>query len=165
MFRDKEAGDYRVAAGSPCVDAGDNAAVPGDVTDLDGDGNTTEPQPFDLAGLWRFIDGPGIVDTGAGTAPIVDMGAYENIPAIAPDFDEDGDVDADDLQSFEACATGPAVSYDPQALPTGCTLAPDGDGFIAADFDTDGDVDHSDFGLLQRCLSGAGNLASAACMK
>ena len=33
------------------------------------------------------------------------------------DFDEDGDVDADDLGIFEACATGPAVPYNPASLP------------------------------------------------
>jgi hypothetical protein len=50
--------------GSPCIDAGDNTAVPeGVVTDLDG-------HP-------RFINDPKTSDTGNGTPPIVDMGAYE----------------------------------------------------------------------------------------
>jgi len=47
------------------------------------------------------------------------------------------------------------VPYDPQHLPTGCTLPPDGDGHIPADFDTDGDVDQADFGVFQRAIRGS----------
>ena len=70
------AGDVHLLATSPAMDAGDNAAVPADVGDLDGDGNTTELLPFDLDGNRRRLDGP-VTDTGNGTAPIVDIGAYE----------------------------------------------------------------------------------------
>lgn len=57
-------GDLRLGPDSPAIDAGDNTAVPpGIVTDLDG-------RP-------RFIDIPFIPDSGNGTPPIVDMGAYE----------------------------------------------------------------------------------------
>ena len=73
-------------------------------------------------------------------------------------------MDGDDLEVFEACATGPAIAYDPQALPPGCTLVPDGNGYIAADFNTDQDVDQSDFGLFQRCYSGPHNPADPACL-
>ncbi len=58
-------------ASSLAVDAGNNAAVPPDSYDLDGDGNTSEPLPLDLGGLPRVVDGDG-----DGTAT-VDMGAYE----------------------------------------------------------------------------------------
>jgi len=51
------------------VDAGDNNSVPADVTDLDGDANTTEPIPWDLYGNPRFYNGdesgPNVVDMGA----------------------------------------------------------------------------------------------------
>jgi hypothetical protein len=70
-------GDYHLLPGSPCIDAGDNTAVPADSTDLDGDGDTTEPIPLDLAGNQRFVDQPDVPDTGNGTAPIIDMGAFE----------------------------------------------------------------------------------------
>ncbi|MFC1783520.1 right-handed parallel beta-helix repeat-containing protein, partial [Planctomycetota bacterium] len=57
-------GDFHLTAGSPCIDAGKNNKVPPDIiTDIDGDP--------------RFYDDPCTVDTGKGTAPIVDMGAYE----------------------------------------------------------------------------------------
>ncbi len=71
------AGDLRLGSRSPCVDAGNKGAVPADTPDLDGDGNTTEQIPYDLAGDPRFFDDARVNDTGAGTAPIVDMGAYE----------------------------------------------------------------------------------------
>lgn len=57
--------DLRLSAGSPCIDAGDNTALPADTADLDNDGNTIEPIPFDLDGSIRIVN---------GTA---DMGAYE----------------------------------------------------------------------------------------
>jgi hypothetical protein len=59
--------DLRLGTPSPAVDAGNNAAVPGGVT-------------TDLSGLPRFFDDPAVPDTGAGTPPIVDMGAYERVP-------------------------------------------------------------------------------------
>jgi hypothetical protein len=76
-LEDNDYGDLRLLPSSPAVDAGDNTAVPADTTDLDGDGDTTEPVPLDLAGNSRFLDTSGKTDTGNGTAPIVDMGAYE----------------------------------------------------------------------------------------
>jgi hypothetical protein len=57
--------NVRLEAFSPCLDAGDNAAIPPDLSDLDEDGNTAEPVPYDLAGNQRVLDG------------VVDMGAYE----------------------------------------------------------------------------------------
>jgi len=64
-YPDAASADYHLLPTSPCIDAGDNWAVPADTTDLDGDGNTTEPIPFDLDGNPRIV----------GDA--VDMGAYE----------------------------------------------------------------------------------------
>lgn len=55
-------GSLRLRDTSPAIDAGDNSAVT--VT-------------FDLDGHSRRVDVPDVPDTGNGTAPIVDMGAYE----------------------------------------------------------------------------------------
>jgi len=63
-FVDLTCFDLRLSPGSPCLDAGDNAEVPTGVT-------------TDLAGNPRFADDPSVADTGSGTAPIVDLGAYE----------------------------------------------------------------------------------------
>ena len=82
---------------SPCIDAGDNAAIPGGVT-------------TDLDGNPRRVDDPAVVDTGNGTAPIVDMGAYEqrdcdnNGESEGADSDGDGISDLCDI-SFGNTAT------------------------------------------------------------
>ena len=69
--------DYRLFLSSPCLDAGENASVALDAFDLDGDGNTAEPVPFDLDGNARFVDVPSAPNTGSGTPPLVDLGAWE----------------------------------------------------------------------------------------
>ncbi len=80
MFVDAETGlqrSYRLAAGSPCIDAGGNDYVLPDYFDLDGDGDYDELTPIDFRGRPRVVDDPDTEDTGQGTPPIVDMGAYE----------------------------------------------------------------------------------------
>ena len=47
---------------------------------MDDDVDVTEPIPYDLNGKPRQTDVPTIPDTGTGTIPIVDMGAYEYQP-------------------------------------------------------------------------------------
>jgi hypothetical protein len=79
LFINAAIANFRLQTTSPAIDAGDNTAVPPDTLDLDGDGNTAEATPIDLGGAARFVDVPKIADTGNGTAPIVDMGAYEVI--------------------------------------------------------------------------------------
>lgn len=69
--------DDLALAGTACIDAGDNDAVPSDEFDLDDDANTVESVPFDLAGSLRFMDANDVNDTGNGDPPVVDMGAYE----------------------------------------------------------------------------------------
>ncbi|MHC4864383.1 MAG: choice-of-anchor Q domain-containing protein [Planctomycetota bacterium] len=72
--------NLRLANGSPCIDAGDNTAVPAGIND-------------DLNGFPRFIDDLCTADTGNGTAPIVDMGAYE---FLRSDINSNGSVDFED---------------------------------------------------------------------
>ncbi len=189
-FVSPETGDFRLAAGSPCLDAGNNAAVPVDVT-------------TDLAGNPRFAAYPGALPCRyapgtCGTPPIVDMGAYEfndydpladddrdgipngndlcpdTIPGITVDAqgcpplipgdtDRDGDVDDADMRALAGCRTGPAVSYDARNLPPACRLLPDEAGRLAVDFDRDADVDQSDFGIFQPCYSGEGKPGDPLC--
>jgi hypothetical protein len=65
LFASAARGNLRLRSNSPAIDAGNNFAVPvGITTDLNGDA--------------RFVDMADIPDTGAGEAPIVDIGAYES---------------------------------------------------------------------------------------
>ena len=69
LFADPANGDWRLGPTSPAIDAGDNAALSGQVT-------------TDLYGNPRFVDDPATADCpqapgSCGTAPIVDMGALE----------------------------------------------------------------------------------------
>jgi hypothetical protein len=61
---DDDYGDLGLQPDSPAIDAGTNAEVPGGVT-------------IDLAGNSRFVDIASVPDTGEGSAPIIDLGAYE----------------------------------------------------------------------------------------
>ncbi len=58
--------DFQVRSDSPAVDAGDNSRIKGIVT-------------TDLSGGPRFVDVVTVPDTGAGSPPIVDIGAYEAV--------------------------------------------------------------------------------------
>jgi parallel beta-helix repeat protein len=92
--------NLRLKPSSPCIDAGDNNSVPADMADLDGDGNTVEPTPFEVNGLPRFVDDLCTVDTGNPDTlgpPVVDIGAHEFLPA---DIDNSGAVDLRDLCIF-----------------------------------------------------------------
>jgi hypothetical protein len=72
-FVDPDNGDYRLSLGSPCIDAGDSTAVPSSVdVDLDGDA--------------RLVDAVNYLDTGYGSGPMVDMGAYETDELTPPAF-------------------------------------------------------------------------------
>jgi len=69
---------FSLSAGSPCIDAAQNAAARRDIFDLDRDNDWNEPIPFDLSGISvRFRDDLATPDTGSGSAPVVDMGAFE----------------------------------------------------------------------------------------
>lgn len=88
QFAAPGAGDYRLSASSPCIDAGRNSDVPVDVLS-------------DLAGASRFVDDPDVADTGVGTAPLVDMGAFEQqLETAIGDVNCDGVVNVDDVPAF-----------------------------------------------------------------
>jgi hypothetical protein len=101
--------DPSLQPASPCIDAGDNAAVPAGVAD-------------DLLGQPRFVDDPQTPDGGVGTPPIVDIGAVEFQPPITPgDVTGDGIVDVNDLLAVIG-AWGPC--------PVPCPADLNGDGVV-----------------------------------
>ena len=91
-------GDLRLRSDSPAVDAGDNALLPADAYDLDGDGDMDEPIPIDLAGNTRVRDGDG------DELATVDMGAYEYFDLLFVPGDLNGDevVNSGDLNIVRA---------------------------------------------------------------
>jgi len=63
--------DLHVQINSPAIDAGNNSDIPADLSDINGNGNTSEPIPIDLDGHARLTNGK------------VDMGVYEATPTQA----------------------------------------------------------------------------------
>ncbi len=78
-------GFYHLRPESPCIDAGNNSSLPVGIIK-------------DLSGLPRFIESCQ-ANTGSGTPPLVDMGAYEFLPS---DIDSLGGVDLHDFSLFAA---------------------------------------------------------------
>lgn len=69
LFVDLAGRDLRLTSASPAVDAADNGMV--------------SPLPLDAGRAPRYVDEPLVADTGVGSAPIVDMGAYESSVGFA----------------------------------------------------------------------------------
>jgi predicted outer membrane repeat protein len=105
MFIDDDGSDSIVGTGddnlrlretSPAIDAGDN--------------NTLASINLDLDNQPRFVDIPTVADTGNGTAPIVDMGAYEHpltgypLPPVA-NAGADQEVTTDSTVSLDGSAS------------------------------------------------------------
>ena len=135
LFVDSANGDLRLSAGSPCIDAGDNTAIPPDEFDRDEDADACETFPVDLDGDARQQDDPATPNGGNGTPPIVDMGAFEfgDDPPAGPcpgDFDANRQVDLSDLATLLA-------NYG-QQNPDACS----------GDLDDDGDVELDDLAEL-----------------
>jgi parallel beta-helix repeat protein len=103
LFVDPDNGDFRLQPGSPCIDAGDNTAVPSDIT-------------TDLDGNPRFLEIPETPDTGNGELPIVDMGAYEALGGgcLAVTHQEvvchaDGSTFTVNVEGLNACTGGTSM--------------------------------------------------------
>lgn len=83
--------NLRLAFGSPCLNAGSNAALPPDNFDLDVDGDMTEPISLDLDGEPRIQDG------------VVDLGAFEGANDALPPGDGDDDFDQGEFIALAPC--------------------------------------------------------------
>jgi len=105
LFVDPENGGFRFLYGSPCIDAGNNLAVPEGVT-------------TDLDGGPRFLDDPDTPDTGNPDPdnpklPIVDMGPYE--------YDAD-DCNNNGIPNKEDLANGTSEDCNDNGIPDDCEL-------------------------------------------
>jgi hypothetical protein len=144
LFVNPGNGDFSLQTGSPCIDAGDNDGVPPDTADLDNDGDITEPTPLDLNGTARFADDLATVDTGNGTPPIVDMGAFEYLtPDPCADFGGDTDEDGicDDGDGSGTAGDNPCTSGVTEDCDDNCVDTPNAN---QDDFDSDGVGDDCD---------------------
>ncbi|MBU0640380.1 MAG: right-handed parallel beta-helix repeat-containing protein, partial [Planctomycetes bacterium] len=115
LFVDPANDDYHLAAGSPCIDAGDPAFVP-------------SPGETDMDGEYRLWDGDDV--PGAR----VDMGADEFGSFQYGDLNCDGIINGFDIDAFVAALKGPPY-YEP--------VYPDCD-LVLADIDRDGAVNGFD---------------------
>ena len=100
LFIDPDYGNYHLSPDSPCVDSGNNAAIPVDMADLDDDGDRAEPTPQDLDGNPRITDGT------------VDRGAYEQ-----PDCNGNG------ISDWQEMAAGTQEDCNGNHVPDECDLA------------------------------------------
>jgi len=116
---DDDYGDLRLQHTSPCIDSADNASLPADTTDLDGDGNTTEPIPYDLDGHPRIVDGD------CNSTSVVDMGAYEFSYIYLGDFAGGCNVDFADLEVLAEQWLQPPGTPSADIAPQ-----PNGDGIV-----------------------------------
>jgi predicted outer membrane repeat protein len=106
--------DLRPQPGSPAIDSGGNALW-------------TLAFTTDITGSPRFVDDPAVPDTGLGTPPLIDRGAYESQGCAVGDLNCDGAVNGADL---------------------GLLLAAWGSADPLADLNGDGVVDGADLGIL-----------------
>ncbi len=125
-------GDLRLRPGSPTIDSGNNTLI---------------TSSTDLAGGPRFVDIPAAPDTGLGTPPLVDMGAYEanfvdaallkavSPPAVLPgasitftlSFSNGGSITATNVivsDTIPAFLGSPAISSGGAAITNTGTLPP-----------------------------------------
>lgn len=94
---DDDYGDLALQQGSPALDFGRDEFLPPDAFDLDADGDTAEPLPFDLVSEPRM------------TGTNVDLGAYERPPPVA--VDPDATVRSMRLDAYPNPALGPVAVH------------------------------------------------------
>jgi hypothetical protein len=116
LFSDAGSSDYSLLEASAGVDAGSNSMVPAGIV-------------LDFARGARFADA-AVADTGAGAAPIVDMGAHEVRPvAILAYCFGDGSGTTCPCGNTGAVGSGCANSVHPE----GCELSASGTPSVSSD--------------------------------
>jgi len=120
---------------------------------IDGGGGSSTGGDYALSGTIGQPDPGTTAMTGGDHELVGGFWAGISRPActsFAPvDFDQDCDVDQDDVDAFSACTSGPDLP-----LAGGCE---------DKDLDHDNDVDQKDFATMQLCLTGANIVADPNC--
>ena len=143
-------GNLHLRANSPALNAGDDTLLPADRFDLDADGDTVEPIPFDLGGNARV----------SGSA--MEIGAYEFVLSGIPgDLDNDYTVGSGDLDIIRV---NWLATVTPGSLLDG---DPSGDGTVnSADLDNIrvnwGSIAPAAAGVLEATKSDLGTTTPAA---
>ena len=145
-FINPTAGDWRVRNDSPVVDAGNSAALPQDLLDIDSDGNTTEQLPLDAAGTTRRRDEASVPDTGVGPAPVVDIGAFEAIR----------DCNLNGLEDSVEVANGTATDANGNGVPDDCEDCNDNNVVDEFDVANGTSEDCQKDGIPDECQLGTG---------
>ena len=150
--------EWHLASASPCVNAGDDAAVPVEITtDFEGDERIQQCR-VDMG-----VDETDSIGFDCNTNGVADACDLEDETSIdcngnwipdecdtmeGGDFDADGDVDLDDYAALADCLAGPNEIPSPSA--TECV-----DACLAAfDANADNDVDLTDFAVFQLEFTG-----------
>lgn len=107
------------------IDFGDASYLPPDRTDLDDDGDVTEPIPFDGLGRPRLVDDPGSPDDGVGSFIALDLGAFEfqsTDPECGLEIDCDGNGIADVVDIAECDGSPWCADCNGNGRPDACDL-------------------------------------------
>ena len=150
-------GDYRLQADSPCIYAGDNEGVAGDVTtDLDGDERIQHCR-VDMGADETPHLGPDCNATGTADACDLEQSTSNDcndngIPdecdnILCSDFDGNGAVNLQDHRWLPNCMAGAGIVSTPPAPECADACA------AAFDCDDDNDVDLADFAIFQRSFA------------
>jgi hypothetical protein len=121
-------------ADSPCADTADTVALPLDSADLDADGDTIERIPLDYRGNPRLVDDPDVPNRGAGTPPVMDMGACE----YNPNTDYDGDGIPNGVDNCPLVSNPDQADTDGDGFGDACDNCPGISNLDQADSDNDG---------------------------
>ncbi len=97
---------HQLVPGSRAIEAGNGALLPSDDQDLDGDGDTTEPLPWDQVGNPRIVDLPGIDNLVDG----LDIGAMELVDETPPDIIAPTDITVEGDTTGGAGETNAAIT-------------------------------------------------------
>lgn len=140
--------NLHVVGNSPMIDSANNSNLPGDIVDIDQDGNFAEACPLDMDRNARRQDVTTAADTGSGSAPMIDRGAYEVVTITLGDMNCDGEVNNFDIDPFVMALTSPSAY---NAAYPDCNI-------LNGDVNGDGALNNFDIDTFVGCITTGGCL-------